>query len=255
MAYPAASAAHVAFFAEHGYLVVEDAVPAADLEALIARCDTIIDQKERLAFDWAWEKGRSKDEREFKILQSSPTMIWPDFIRTAPFRLWAVEFASALLGRPLEFWYDQFLAKPPMKGAATLWHQDEAYWGRNLDERGITCWMPFHDVDPSNGCMHFIDGGHRQGVLEHRQPGEVQSDLLFCEPDLSRAVACPIRKGSVTFHHSKTPHMTTANQTDRWRRILTQHLREVGCAGEGDHYPWKVYVNQYTGERTRPASR
>jgi hypothetical protein len=25
--------------------------------------------------------------------------------------------------------------------------------------------------------------------------------------------------------------------------------------GEGDHYPWKVYVNQITGERTKPPSR
>jgi hypothetical protein len=29
----------------------------------------------------------------------------------------------------------------------TYWHQDEAYWGRNLCDRGITCWMPLQDVD------------------------------------------------------------------------------------------------------------
>jgi hypothetical protein len=103
--------------------------------------------------------------------------------------------------------------------------------------------------------MHFIDGGHRIGVLEHRQPEHIQSDLLFCNPDPARAVACPIRKGSVTFHHSKTPHMTGPNTTDSWRRILTQHLRVEGSLGEGDHYPWKVYVNQITGERIRPESR
>jgi hypothetical protein len=46
--------------------------------------------------------------------------------------------------------------------------------------------------------------------------------------------------------------MTTANTTDQWC-ILTQHLRAVGAGGEGDHYPWKVYVNQFTGERTVPS--
>ena len=112
---------------------------------------------------------------------------------------------------------------------ATLWHQDEAYWGRNLDERGITCWMPLHDVDERGGCMHFIDQGHRDGILAHRQPPDVQSDLIFCEPDESRTVACPIPLGSVTFHHGKTPHMTPANRTDSWRRILTQHLRTEGA--------------------------
>ena len=66
-------------------------------------------------------------------------------------------------------------------------------------------------------------------------------------------MACPLGVGGVTFHHGKTPHMTTANRTDSWRRILTQHLRVEGSEGEGDHYPWKVIVNQFTGERLRPA--
>ena len=255
MAYPPASSADVTFFRDHGYLVVPGAVDPGDLDALIDRCDLIIENKEKMAQDWAWEKGRSRDEREFKLLQSSPTLLWPDFIRSAPFRLWAVEFGSALMGREMEFWYDQFLAKPPQKGVATYWHQDEAYWGRNLDDRGITCWMPFHDVDERNGCMHFIDGGHRDGVLEHRQPEHIASDMLYCEPDETRAVACPVSKGTVTFHHSKTPHMTTPNQTDTWRRALTQHLQAPGSGWEGDHYPWKVYVNQVTGERTYPRTR
>ena len=131
------------------------------------------------------------------------------------FRTWAVEFASALMGRPLEFWYDQFLAKPPGKSAPTRWHQDEGYWGRNLDDRGITCWMPLHDVDVTNGCMHFIDGGHRDGVLEHRHGRACRATSCTARPTKPRAVACPLRVGGVTFHHSKTPHMTNANASDR----------------------------------------
>jgi hypothetical protein len=137
----------------------------------------------------------------------------------------------------------------------TTHHQDEGYWGRNLEDRGITRWLPLQDVDERNGCMHFIERGHQGGVLPHRQPEHVQSDLLFCEPDLSRAVACPIRAGSVTFHHGKTLHMTPANRSDAWRRAVTTHIRLVGSLGEGDHYPWKVYVNQVTGERGVPPTR
>jgi hypothetical protein len=29
----------------------------------------------------------------------------------------------------------------------------------------------------------------------------------------------------------------------------------AGAGDEGDHYPWKVYVNQVTGERVVPESR
>ena len=252
--YPEPTEADVEFYRTHGWIVIEGAIDPADVEELGARCDQIIENRHTMAFDWAWEKGTPKEERAFKIVQSSPTRIWPKF-NEAPFRAWAVAFASALMGHPLEFWYDQFLGKPPTGSVPTYWHQDEGYWGRNLDDRGITCWMPLHDVDQSNGCMHFIDGGHLDGVLKHQQPDNIASDLLYCEVDETRAIACPISFGSVTFHHSKTPHMTTANVSDHWRRAVTQHLRIVGSGDEGDHFPWKVLVNQFTGERIVPPSR
>lgn len=254
MAYPQASESDIEFFREHGWIVVKNAINPADLSELIGRCNEILEHRDTMAFDWAWEKGTPRESRKFRIVQAGPTRHWPE-LNESRFRRWAIEYAGALMGMPLEFWYDQFLAKPPENDAPTYWHQDEGYWGRNLDEKGITCWMPFHDVDESNGCMHFIDGGHRIGILTHKQPEHIQSDLLYCEPDESKAVACPIKFGDVTFHHGKTPHMTTANSTKEWRRILTQHLRAVGTEGEGDHYSWKVYVNQFTGEKTVPESR
>ncbi len=254
MPYPAASPEHLEFFREHGWLVVRDAVPLPDLDELDLRCAKILAHKERFAFDWAWEKDVPREQRAFKLVQGSPSLAWPG-IAESPLRKWALAFASDLMSHPIEFWYDQYLAKPPRDGAETYWHQDEGYWGRNLDERGITCWTPLVDVDTDNGCMCFVDRGHKDGVLTHRQPPHVQSDLLYCEPDLSRMVACPIPRGSVTFHHGKTPHRTPPNRSDGWRVAVTQHLRVVGSAGEGDHYPWKVYVNQLTGERTVPPSR
>ena len=254
MSYPDCADRQVERFRQHGFLVIEEAIERAELSDAATRCQKIFDRKEKLAFDWAWEKGTPRESRAFKIVQGSPTLVWPEIAGTR-FREWMVAFASRLLGASVEFWYDQFLAKPPHEGAVTCWHQDEGYWGRNLSERGITCWMPLHDVDEHNGCMHFIDRGHLDGVLEHRQPEHIQSDLLSCEPDVARQVACPIRAGSVTFHHGRTPHMTTANRSDQWRRAIPTHMRVAGSAGEGDHYPWKVYVNQLTGERIVPHSR
>jgi len=249
--YPTATEEDVRFFEAHGWIQVDDAIDPADLEELMADCEEILENKETMAYDWAWEKDKPKEQREFKLVQASPTRSFPE-LNDARFRVWARGFASALMRRDMEFWYDQFLAKPPQKGARTYWHQDEGYWGRDLFDKGITCWMPFHDVDVANGCMHFIDGGHLDGILEHRRPEGVASDLLLCEPDESRCVPRPMRLGGVTFHHSKTPHMTTPNVTDQWRKILTQHFREVGVPGEGGHYPWKVYVNQFTGETIVP---
>jgi hypothetical protein len=253
LAYPSPSPAQIEAFEADGFLVVRGAVPPADLAPLERVCEQILAAKEVYAFDWAWEQGVAREARRFRIVQASPTRVAPA-LAEEPFRRWATAFASALLRRPCEFWYDQLLAKPPHEGAETPWHQDEAYWGRNLDQRGITCWLPLQDVDPTNGCMHFVRGGHRDGILPHRQPEGVQSDLLVCDVDASRAVACPIRLGDVTFHHGKTPHQTPANRSAAWRRALSQHFRVEGTPGEGGHYPWKVYVDQFTGQRFVPRS-
>lgn len=253
MAYPTLTQDHVAFFAAHGWIVVEDAIPQGDLDELEGHCDSILTAKEKLAFDWAWDVKEDKDKRSFRIVQSSPSIVWKE-IAGQPYRRWLTEFGSGLMGQKLEFWYDQFLGKPPGRSVPTEWHQDEGYWGRNLDDKGITCWIPLQDVDASNGCMHFIDGGHKDGVLAHHRVEGIASDLLTCntEVDERRMVVCPIRRGDVTFHHSKTPHMTTSNMSKRWRKAVSNHMQVVGAGGEGGHYPWKVYVNQRTGETLIP---
>jgi len=252
--FPDATDAQICSFREHGWLVVENAVPQADLDELEARCEVLIREKDRLANDWAWSDQEDLKGRSFRIIQSSPSFVWKE-IREQPYRKWLLRFGNALMGMELSYWYDQFLAKPPGKSVPTYWHQDEAYWGRNLDDKGVTGWIPLQDVDVANGCMHFVDRGHLDGVLPHHLVEGMQSDLITCEVDEARVVICPIRRGDVTFHHSKTPHMTTANTSPNWRKAVTNHMQKVGAGGEGDHYPWKVLVNQRTGERVVPPSR
>lgn len=255
MAYPVADADAIGFFKEHGYIVVEDAVPQADLDELEGYMDLIVNDPEKyMAFDWAWSEKEDREKRSFRIIQAGPQLAWPE-IEHAEFRKWAVRYGSALLGKDVEFWYSQFLAKPPdNKSVPTYWHQDEGYWGRNLDDKGITCWFPLQDVDETNGCMHFIDQGHVEGVLEHRQVVGLKSDLLTCEDEVdeSRTVSCPIKRGSVTFHHSAMPHMTTSNTGGAYRKALTQHMQTPDAGGEGDHYKWKLWVNQVNGKTYVP---
>ena len=253
-AFPDATADQIAFFRRRGWLIVRDVVPQSDLDELEGRCEVIIREKDRLANDWAWSDQEDRKDRSFRIIQSSPSFVWKE-IKEQPYRKWLLRFGEALMGMELSYWYDQFLAKPPDKSVPTYWHQDEAYWGRNLDDKGVTGWIPLQDVDERNGCMQFIDAGHLDGVLPHHMVEGVQSDLITCDVDERRRVVCPIRRGDVTFHHSKTPHMTNANTSTTWRKAVTNHMQKVGAGGEGDHYPWKVLVNQRTGERVVPPSK
>src|SRR5438477_7822322 len=112
MAYPTPSEDHIASFREHGWLVVEDAIPQGDLDELDRHCERILENKEKLAYDWAWDAKEKREDRSFRIVQSSPSFIWKE-IREAAYRKWLLAFGSTLMNLKLEFWYDQFLAKPP----------------------------------------------------------------------------------------------------------------------------------------------
>jgi phytanoyl-CoA hydroxylase len=247
--YPIPTAADVRRFQDDGFLVVENAIDEEERAALLQMGQELIALPRDAANDWDWRRGERRDARAFRIVQSSVDRSFP-WIVTSRFRTWAARFGGSLMNQEMEFWYEQFLGKPPGIGAPTPWHQDEAYWGRTLWDRGVTCWTAFHRVGPENGCMHFVRGGHKS-MLEHRNPPEMASDLLVCDvPADADVVACPIDAGSVTFHHSRTPHMTTGNGTDRWRLVLTQHFRNPACKDmPEDNYPWRVHVSQRTGER------
>ena len=145
-----------------------------------SRCEEII---ERQGDAWPstgrGRRARTKDEREFKILQSSPTLFWPE-LNDEPFRTWAVEFASALMRRPA-----RVLVRPVPRQAAgrracrRCWHQDEGYWGRNLDDRG----HHLLDAVPRRRPVQRLHALHRRRPPRRRARApsvaeNVQSDLL-----------------------------------------------------------------------------
>lgn len=233
-------------FEADGFLVVENVIDAEECAALAAMGQEIIQGPRDGTNDWDWRQGEPLEKRAYRIVQCGVDQRFP-WIVNSRFRGWAARFGAALMHQEMEFWYEQFLGKPPGIGAPTPWHQDEAYWGRTLSDRGITCWTAFHSVGPENGCMHFVRGGHGR-LLEHHNPPEMASDLLLCEiPKGVEVVACPIDVGSVTFHHSRTPHMTTGNSSGNWRAVLTQHFRNPACRdAPEENYPWRVKVSQRT---------
>ena len=83
--------------------------------------------------------------------------------------LWNPAFvmaASQLLGdKPVRFWHDQLFYKPAKKGGVVAWHQDYSYWTRTKPIAHITCWTALDDATIENGCLHYIAGSHRWGLL------------------------------------------------------------------------------------------
>ncbi len=76
--------------------------------------------------------------------------------------------AERLLGRPVEHRFDHAIYKPAFNGAATSWHQDEAY---ALERKILSAhfWVPLQDVTRDMGCMEFIPGGPRGALGRHHR--------------------------------------------------------------------------------------
>jgi ectoine hydroxylase-related dioxygenase (phytanoyl-CoA dioxygenase family) len=161
----------------------------------------------------------------------------------------------------LRFWHDQVFFKPAGHPGVVPWHQDYSYWTRTGPAAHITINIMLDDADAANGCVQFVPGSHRWGLLP-KLPFDADLDAIHAHltPEQSAAFApvhgC-LRAGEATIHHSHTLHGSTGNGSDRPRRAmvfnfmapdtrvlddsepLLRHAPRlpVGAIIEGDHFP------------------
>lgn len=147
------------------------------------------------------------------------------------------EIARCILGVPVGYVFDHAIYKPPHNNAATAWHQDEAYNTGPIPLRSVHFWIPLQPVTIENGCMWFVPGSHREGLLPYhvtsvRAGGATAASkgatVAADNVDSSRGVACPLPLGGATAHHPVTLHYTGPNQTDQYRRAWILHFGAYG---------------------------
>ena len=204
----------VARFHQLGFMVVTDLTTREDLDTvsrllagLYRRFAELMDA--RRAHDLGSEQHDARP-----ILEINQTVdLEPRLADTLTFRRCA-SLAERLLGRPVEHRFDHAIYKPPFNGAATSWHQDEAY---ALERRilSVHFWVPLQDVSRDMGCMEFIPGSHRGALGRHHRRDRLRDAhaLELVGLDTSRAVPCPIRAGDATIHFPRTVHYTGPNRT------------------------------------------
>jgi ectoine hydroxylase-related dioxygenase (phytanoyl-CoA dioxygenase family) len=156
---------------------------------------------------------------------SSPEIIGPinyaPELRQLRCRHRATAIARQLLGPHVAGPSEHAILKPAHTGGATPWHQDEAYSvDPQFSSEHISFWIPLQDVTLENGCMMFMPGSHKLGVLPHGSPGnDSRIHALECvgEFDQTAAVACPLPAGFATVHHGHTLHFAGPNRSARPR--------------------------------------
>ena len=121
----------------------------------------------------------------------------------------------------IKLYADQLFMKPPAIGAAQPWHQDSKSFIDIYPMDLVTAWAAIDDSTLENGCLEFVSGSHRWGLLSNEQMDEHRS-LIGSDPAFMPEPG-PLRSGSVSFHHSLTWHASRANTSTARRRGYAVH--------------------------------
>ena len=145
--------------------------------------------------------------------------------------------AAQLLGVPrVRFWHDQVFYKPKHHPGVVTWHQDYSYWTRSYPAGHVTCWIALDDATLENGCVHYVPGSHRWGLLPKISLTKDMNALAeFLEPEQAAAFKpepMVVEAGSCLFHHSHTVHGSYGNRSSGPRRgvVLNFMKPDTRCA-------------------------
>ncbi len=156
--------------------------------------------------------------------------------------LWNPRFlvaASQLLGNvPVRFWHDQLFCKPPKKGGVVAWHQDYSYWTRTKPMAHLTCWCGLDDSTEANGCLQYVPGSYRWGLLDKPElAGDLMGIVNYLTPEqLKEFKPVPVetKAGEAIFHHPLTLHGSGENKSDQPRRAFVINVFGDGVLSDSD---------------------
>ena len=132
-----------------------------------------------------------------------------------------LDAVEQVLGPDILCWGSTFFTKEPGSPSYVSWHQDLRYWGLSGDDE-VTAWLALGRVTEAHGCMRFVPGTHRLGLLEHRDTFDDENFLTrgqhaAFDVDESRAVKVELEAGEASLHHGKLLHASAPNASDERR--------------------------------------
>jgi len=134
-----------------------------------------------------------------------------------------LDTVEQLVGPDILFHYSKLNMKPPEIGSVVEWHQDLSYYPlTNRDSLAVLFYLD--DADAENGCLQMIPDRHEGHLLEHTRNGYFQGRVTETV-DASKAELVGGKSGTTIFMHCMTPHASTTNRSNRYRRTLILSYR------------------------------
>jgi hypothetical protein len=227
------------FFNEYGWLSGIPMVNGQQIEILREELATLAEGKHPgQSLFYEFHNNESPDPSKILFHSLGAWRITPAFHDV----LWNPRFVMAasqlLANKPVRFWHDQLFCKPPKKGGVVAWHQDYSYWTRTIPMAHLTCWCGLDDSTKENGCLQYVPGSHRWGLLD--KP-ELAGDLLGIMEYLSEEqrkqfhpVYVETKAGEAIFHHSLTLHGSGENKSTAPRRAFVINVFADGTRSDSN---------------------
>jgi hypothetical protein len=253
---PHVSEAQLAAFRRDGFLLVEGLSSEEEIASLRVLFDRMFSERR------GWESGDLFDmvgldspEQELALPQLLRPSRYEPLLRQSKLASSARSIAEQILGPKLENDLEHAINKPPFTGAATPWHQDDAFHRKGSGVlESISIWMPLQDVTIESGCMRYIRGSNLGPLYPHRSPGNdprIHGLETASPPDLTNCVEMPMRAGDAVIHLSRTLHGAGANTSAQPRRayILGYSVQTRRHRVLVRDYPWNLEKQTAREER------
>jgi len=225
--------AAIRLYREQGYIAVEDAFTAAQVDDANAALSDLIAGRVPSFTDIQFEAAVADDlesltptQREIAVRK---LMAFCDHdVRLAALardeRL--LDVLRRLLGDEPVIFQEMALLKPP-KGIEKPWHQDHAYFDVDVKDRIVGVWIALDEATLDNGCMHVLSSGHNEGPRLHFK----RRDWQICDTDMLGVpcTAVPLKPGGLLLFDSLLPHGTPSNDSTHRRRALQFHYAPPGA--------------------------
>jgi hypothetical protein len=239
-----------------GFLLVKSLSSDEELASLRVLFDRMFAERR------GWDKGDLFDmvgldspEQELALPQLLRPSRYEPFLRQSKLAASARSIAEQILGPKLENDLEHAISKPPLNGAATPWHQDDAFHRKGSGVlESISIWMPLQDVAVENGCMRYIRGSNLGPLYPHQSPRNdprIHGLETVSTPDLTNCVAVPVRAGDGVIHLSRTLHGAGVNTSEHPRHayILGYSVKARRDQFLTRDYPWNLEKQTAREER------
>ncbi len=212
-----------------GYLVIENAVPQARLQEVIAETERMCDVAYTITSGTAMlDVDPSHTPEKPRIRRIKSHHEHSDFFAEFVAEPLIMDLLEPLMPSGIRVHNTKINMKSAEVGESVEWHQDWAFYPHTNDDV-LAIGIYLDDCTEENGPMFVVPGSHKGPTYDHHEQG------YFCgaiDPDkikdeIAKAVPLTGPAGTLTIHHARTLHGSAFNRSGRSRRFLLQAYAAV----------------------------